>query len=100
MQLHAATAEGLLEALVGARDEAVERDGHMTGGFAHAGSTSPLRGSHRCTRAPLLANRQWEVWMRHGCDEFAVIRKSLNRGDSAARRTALPKDFRRRIETS
>src|SRR5262249_8597549 len=38
MQLDTATAERVLEALVRSRDKTVERNGHMTGGLAHAAS--------------------------------------------------------------
>src|SRR3954453_10974715 len=43
MQLDTATAEGVLEALVGSCDKTVERNGHVTGRFAHAASTAPVR---------------------------------------------------------
>src|SRR5437879_53249 len=49
MQLDTATAERVLEALVRSCDKTVERNGHMTGGFAHPASTAPLRRNHRCT---------------------------------------------------
>src|SRR5262245_55108988 len=47
MQLDPATAERVLEALVRSCDKTVERNRHMTGGFAHADSTAPVRRSHR-----------------------------------------------------
>src|SRR5205085_2354409 len=49
MQLDTATAERVLEALVRSCDKTVERNGHMTGGFAHAASTAPVRRNHRCS---------------------------------------------------
>src|SRR5436309_9921403 len=48
MQLDTATAERVLEALVRSCDKTVERNGHVTGGFAHAASTAPVRRNHRC----------------------------------------------------
>ena len=49
MQLDTATAERVLEALVRSCDKTVERNGHMTGGCAHAALTAPVRRNHRCT---------------------------------------------------
>src|SRR6187397_1266823 len=49
MQLDTATAERVLEALVRSCDKTVERNGHVTGGFAHAASTARVRSNHRCT---------------------------------------------------
>src|SRR5205823_4314656 len=49
MQLDPATAERMLEALLRSCDKTVERNGHVTGGFAHAASTAPVRRNHRCT---------------------------------------------------
>src|SRR5204862_6751048 len=48
MQLDTATAERVLEVLVRSCDKTVERNGHMTGGFAHAASTASVRRNHRC----------------------------------------------------
>src|SRR5438128_5403617 len=42
MQLDTATAERVLEALVRSCDKTVERNGHRTGGIAHAASTAPV----------------------------------------------------------
>src|SRR5512144_860529 len=49
MQLDTATAERVLEALVRSCDKTVERNGHVTGGFAHAASTARVRRNHRRT---------------------------------------------------
>src|SRR5204863_180704 len=57
MQLDTATAEGVLEALVRSCDKTVERNGHMTGGFAHAASTASVRRNYRCTSLRCTAAR-------------------------------------------
>src|SRR5205823_2240910 len=49
MQLDTPTAERVLEALVRSCDKTVERNRHVTGGFAHPASTAPVRRNHRCT---------------------------------------------------
>src|SRR6185312_3208067 len=49
MQLDTATAERVLEALVRSCDKTVERNGHVTCGFAHAASTARVHRNHRCT---------------------------------------------------
>jgi hypothetical protein len=50
VQVHPASAKRLLEALVGPRDVAVERDRHVACGSGHAGWTAPRPQTHRRCR--------------------------------------------------
>jgi hypothetical protein len=56
VDLHAAHTEWVLAVLVGAGDEAVQRDGHVTGGLVH-GSKDPSAGGD----SSVIANRRYGV---------------------------------------
>ena len=52
MELDSAAAEGVLEALIGAGDEAVERDRHVACGWCHVNQDRPINEKSSVGDAP------------------------------------------------
>src|SRR5262249_14372494 len=95
MQLEAAETERMLEALVGAGDEAVERDRHVAGGCTHVrvdGAATQKASQPAASPAPARVRATWGAPSEstRRCPSVAPLLSSPNHTPTSPPRTFVP----------